>query len=54
MAGKFRWCFPRFVVYRPATNIRPPRIALNRYPGAIIGAEIGLLGRRWGVVWKRG
>ncbi len=49
--SNFRWCWPRFNVYRPAD--RRPSVALNRYPGDVIGVAVVLGGWCWGVRWKR-
>lgn len=47
----FRWCRPRFNVYRPADS--RPRLLLNRYPHNVIGAAAVIFGRCWVVNWKR-
>jgi hypothetical protein len=48
---------PRFNSYvagrRLPYETPPPRIVLNRYPGVVIGIEVGVFGRRWGMRWKR-
>jgi hypothetical protein len=49
--GGFRWCLPRFNVYKPADT--RPRTLLNRYPHNVIGAAVVIFGRCWGVRWKR-
>ena len=46
----FRWCWPKFDVYKPAdTRIRS---MFNRYPHNVIGAAVVVFGRCWGVRWK--
>jgi hypothetical protein len=49
--GALRWP-PRFVTYRAAV---PRHLAgrFNRYPGVVIGAEVQVRGRCFGVVWGR-
>lgn len=48
----FEWRRPAFHAYRTAAN-RPLGFGLNRYPGIVIGAAVGIRGTSYGVVWGR-
>lgn len=47
----FRWRWPRVVIVRPAE--RRTRIALNRYPGIVIGLVFQVGRRGLSLLWGR-
>lgn len=49
----FKWCWPRFNVYIPASECKRHSMGFNRYPHNIIGLYVVIFGRCWGVRWKR-
>jgi len=40
MSNRVKWHAPQFYRYKVATPLTGPRLALNRYPGIVIGAVI--------------